>query len=55
MRTINVGLIGAGGIAGAEGAVRLMLEGTGEQVRHARKLVDLIRGEPPFVTERPSA
>ena len=41
--------IGAGGIAGAEGAVRLMLEGDAEQVRQARKIVELVRGEPPFV------
>ncbi len=46
--------IGGGGIAGAEGAVRLMLEGTDEQIRHARKLVEIIRGEPPFVAEGPS-
>ena len=43
--------IGAGGIAGAEGAVRLMLEGDPDNIRHALKLVELVRGEPPFVAE----
>jgi len=39
----------AGGLAGAEGAVRLILSGTPEQIEAARTLVESIHGEPPFV------
>jgi hypothetical protein len=41
----------AGGIVGAEGAVRLLLSGTPDEVRAARRLVASIQGEPPFVRE----
>ncbi len=40
---------GAGGIGGAEGAVRLVMRGSREQVRHALELISEIQGEPPFV------
>jgi len=40
----------AGGVAGAEGAVRLMLEGDDEQIEAARKLLAGVQGEPPFIT-----
>lgn len=40
---------GAGGIGGAEGAVRLVVRGTGENVQRALALVAEIQGEPPFV------
>jgi len=38
--------IGAGGIGGAEGCIRLLVEGTAEQVTAAGKLVEQIAGEP---------
>lgn len=40
---------GAGGIGGAEGAVRLVFRGTTENVEAALKLIESIQGEPPFV------
>jgi len=40
---------GAGGVGGAEGAVRLTLRGTPEQIEAAAALVKSIQGEPPFV------
>ena len=42
--------IAAGGVAGAEGAVRLLLEGDAEQIASARRLIADVQGEPPFVT-----
>ncbi len=42
----------AGGLAGAEGAVRLVLRGSAEQIDGAARLVESIRGEPPFVAKR---
>jgi len=42
-------LVASGGIAGAEGAVRLILEGTDEQVDAAVKLVESIKGEPRYL------
>jgi hypothetical protein len=41
--------IAAGGVAGAEGAVRLLLEGNDDQVASARTLIDGLLGEPPFI------
>jgi len=41
--------IGSGGIAGAEGAVWLGIDGTPDQVKAATDLLDSIAGEPPFV------
>lgn len=41
--------IAAGGIGGAEGCVRLLVEGQREQVAAAAKLVDAIAGEPPLL------
>jgi len=43
---VKATLLAAGGVAGAEGAVRLLLEGTEEQVKDAVKLVESIKGEP---------
>jgi len=40
--------VGAGGIAGAEGAVRLLLYGEPEAVRQAVALAESIQGEPPL-------
>jgi hypothetical protein len=39
----------AGGIAGAEGAVRLLLDGSEEQVESALELVESIKGEPRYL------
>lgn len=39
---------GAGGIAGAEGSVSLLLRGDAAAVRTAMGLVEQLRGEPPF-------
>jgi hypothetical protein len=41
--------IGAGGIGGAEGAVRLLIRGTKAEVERALEVVDAVQGEPPFV------
>ncbi len=46
---VRATLLAAGGIAGAEGAVRLLLDGTEEQVEAAIKLIESIRGEPRFL------
>jgi hypothetical protein len=40
---------GAGGIAGAEGAVSLLLRGDGDAMRAAMGIVEQVRGEPAFV------
>jgi hypothetical protein len=45
----NAYLYSAGGIAGAEGAVRLLVEGTDEEVEKTRKLIDSIKGEPRYL------
>jgi len=42
--------IGAGGIAGAEGSVRLLITGTREQLDEAEKIITGLRGEPPFIS-----
>jgi len=39
----------AGGIGGAEGAVRLICRGTRPQVEKAMKIAEQVQGEPPFV------
>jgi len=41
----------AGGIAGAEGAVRLLIEGDADQIKKARMLISNVQGERPFVTD----
>ncbi|MFO7956863.1 MAG: hypothetical protein R6X33_07155 [Candidatus Brocadiia bacterium] len=41
-------LIGAGGIAGAEGSVRISVWGSPEHVSRAEGAVGSVRGEPPF-------
>ena len=40
--------VAAGGVAGAEGGVRLLLVGDSESVERAVALVDSIQGEPPL-------
>lgn len=49
MTGVEAILYAAGGIAGAEGAVRLMLMGTKEQVEAALGLIESIKGEPRYL------
>lgn len=42
-------LVGSGGVAGAEGCVRLAIEGSEEQVERARAIHREIQGEPRYV------
>jgi len=42
--------LAAGGLAGAEGSVRLLLEGPLEAVQQAHEVVASCHGEPPFVS-----
>jgi hypothetical protein len=46
---VEAHLYAAGGIAGAEGAVRLLIEGTEKQVEQALELVESIKGEPRYL------
>ena len=46
---VKATLYAAGGIAGAEGGVWLLLEGTKEELDNAMKLIESVQGEPPFV------
>lgn len=46
---VSVFQAAAGGIGGAEGAVRLVCRGPRENVQKALKLAEQIHGEPPFV------
>ena len=46
---VSVFQAAAGGIGGAEGAVRLVVRGTRANVEKALKLAEQIQGEPPFV------
>ena len=45
---VDIVQVGAGGIAGAEGSVRLQIEGKKDQIDRIEKLVDGIWGEPAF-------
>jgi hypothetical protein len=42
--------IGAGGIGGAEGSVWLSIHGEEKQLELAEKVLDSVRGEPPFLS-----
>lgn len=46
---VDATLVSSGGIAGAEGAVRLLIEGSEEQVKKALSLLQTIKGEPPLM------
>lgn len=48
---VEATLIASGGVAGAEGSVRLMIEGDSEKVKRALQLIESIQGEPPFVSQ----
>ena len=45
----SAALIGAGGIAGAEGSVRISVWGTPEHISRARGIIEDIQGEPQFI------
>jgi hypothetical protein len=47
--------IASGGVAGAEGAVRLLFSGNSDQVNAALKLVEQVQGEPPWAMSAGSA
>jgi len=46
---VKATLLAAGGVAGAEGAIRLLLDGTDEQVETAVQHVNAIKGEPRYL------
>lgn len=46
---VDAYLYAAGGIAGAEGAVRLMVEGTEEEVKETLDLIESVKGEPRYL------
>ena len=45
---VDAYLYSAGGVAGAEGSVRLLIEGTDEELEKATELIESIKGEPPY-------
>lgn len=47
--TIDAYPVAAGGVAGAEGGLRLLLVGTAEALKRTLALVESIQGEPPLV------
>jgi hypothetical protein len=46
---VNAYLYSAGGIAGAEGAVRILVDGTEEEVEETMDLIKSIKGEPRYL------
>jgi hypothetical protein len=46
---VDAHLYAAGGIAGAEGAVRILLDGTEEEVKAALDLIASLKGEPRYL------
>ena len=46
---VDAYLYSAGGVAGAEGSVRLLVEGTDEEVEETLKLIKSIKGEPRYL------
>ena len=49
LTAVDAYLYSAGGIAGAEGAVRILVEGTDEEVQETLELVESIKGEPRYL------
>lgn len=45
---VEVWHVGSGGIAGSEGAVTLVAEGTAAQIAQARKVIEAVKGEVPL-------
>jgi hypothetical protein len=46
---VDTYLYSAGGIAGAEGSVRLLVEGSDEEVKETLELIESIKGEPRYL------
>ena len=46
---VDAYLYSAGGVAGAEGAIRLLLDGTEEDIQAALDLIESIKGEPKYL------
>jgi hypothetical protein len=46
---VQTTLIAAGGVAGAEGSVRLLIEGMDEDVESAINIIKGIKGEPRYL------
>ncbi len=46
---VDAYLYSAGGIAGAEGSVRILVDGADEEVEAAAKLIESIKGEPRYL------
>lgn len=46
---VQATLISAGGVAGAEGSVRFLIEGMDEDVEAAGELVKSVKGEPRYL------
>jgi hypothetical protein len=46
---VDAYLYSAGGIAGAEGAVRILIEGTDDEVKETLELIESIKGEPRYL------
>jgi hypothetical protein len=46
--SVNAYHVGGGGIDGAEGAINVIIEGSMAEVEEAFRLVETIKGEPPF-------
>jgi hypothetical protein len=44
----NAMLVAAGGVYGAEGAVRFAIDGARNQIEKAKKLLEEVASEPPF-------
>lgn len=47
---VDATLIAAGGVGGAEGSVRLLIDGRKEDVEAALRLIESVQGEPPFIS-----
>jgi hypothetical protein len=46
---VDAYLYSAGGVAGAEGSVRILVEGTDEEVNETLELIESIKGEPKYL------
>ncbi|MFC1803055.1 hypothetical protein ACFL0D_03700 [Thermoproteota archaeon] len=46
---VDAYMYSAGGIAGAEGSVRLLIEGTDDEVAETLKIIESIKGEPRYL------
>jgi hypothetical protein len=46
---VDAYLYSSGGVAGAEGSVRILIEGTEDEVKETLTLIDSIKGEPKYL------